>query len=88
MNILTGILFIIIFILGLVVGLLLPLIVRKYFNIFLEYEKIIDDLELKISENEKKKKSNILIQDSILNNPNSNDILDEWFNGKADDLDE
>lgn len=88
MDVLTGILFIIIFILGLVGGLLLPLIVRKYFNIFLEYEKTIESLRKTISESARKEENVILPQDSVLNSPNSNEILDEWFNGKVDGLDE
>ena len=44
MDILLGILFLLVFIAGFCLGLFLPLIIKKYFNMFQEYKEEINKL--------------------------------------------
>lgn len=76
MDILLGILFLLIFIIGFCLGLFLPLVIKKYFNIFQEYKEKISKLTLEL-ENKKAEKD-----DAIVKIPSS-DIIDEWLNGKS-----
>lgn len=74
MNILFGILFLLVFIAGFCLGLILPLVIKRYFNVFQEYENKINKLTLEL---EKKKNER---NESDIKSPSS-DIIDEWLNG-------
>lgn len=76
MDILLGILFLLVFFTGFCLGLFLPLIIKKYFNIFQEYKEEINKLTFEL-ENKKDEKV-----DANVKTPSS-DIIDEWLNGKS-----
>lgn len=74
MNILIEILFLLVFLIGFGFGLFLPFLIKKYFNIFNEYQKNIDTLTKKLEEKELQTvEPNSILQD--------NKIIDEWLNG-------
>ena len=76
MDILLSILFLLVFFTGFCLGLFLPLIIKKYFNIFQEYKEEINKLTFEL-ENKKDEKV-----DANVKTPSS-DIIDEWLNGKS-----
>lgn len=72
MDVLIGILFILIFLVGFGLGLFVPMIIRKYFDIFSSYQDEINTLKKQLEDNNTKTE-NVNLPD--------NEIINEWLNG-------